>query len=610
MAGSTIKGSFSGVGWAYPEIVWSSSSNVASNSSSVTAILYFVRTAAYNSYNLDGHTVTMNVNGSASASRPFSLNTSRVEVWRRTVSVPHNSDGTKSITIGASSSGTGNSLGSYNFSATATLDKIPRAFDFIVSSHTVEMGTLCTVKVNNNGSGFQPWLYLNFGGKRVGYGQIPVGSNFNFTPSVADFAPQIPNDTSGWGGLEVETWNGNTFIGRYKISPFTLTLPSSVQPSLTSLTASDEITNVPTVMESKTIWVQSLSSIRFSANGVKGGVGANITKYTFSLGTVWSSDHNGPLYDLKLFNFMNFSGSYTAKVVVTDTRGRTASKTMEVNILPYNKPNLSITASRNATTPTNVVITPTGSVSSLKNGTTEKNPYSIKMEYKLATATTWTAVPNGTVSSFTAVTLSNTATDKSYNIRITLADKFNTIISTQNISTATVLLDLFKDVGVGVGKLYEDGHGTLDVEGNIYLNGKSLLNMFYPIGTIYQSTNSANPSTFMGGTWERFSAGRVLVGVYESDPDFSTANKYGGSKTQGLAALIGAYNNMLGSLSYKAIGPVNGDTRNFALTNMTSNPVSSIKGINHSTRVTQHPSGDAPTTIQPYITAYMWRRTA
>jgi len=283
---------------------------------------------------------------------------------------------------------------------------------------------------------------------------------------------------------------------------------------------------------------------------------------------------------------------------------------MEVNILPYNKPNLSITASRNATTPTNVVITPTGSVSSLKNGTTEKNPYSIKMEYKLGSATTWTTVPSGELTSFNPVTLSSIANDKSYNLQVTLKDKFFTVVSTQNISTATVLLDLFKDVGVGVGKLYEDGHGTLDVEGNIYLNGKSLLNMFYPVGTVYQSTNSANPSTFMGGTWERYAHGRVLVGVFESDSDFSTANQSGGSKTQGLAALIGAFNSSPGSLAYNALNPVNGDTRNMAIYNMAVQPASGITRINHSTKVTQYPSGDAPTTIQPYITAYMWRRTA
>jgi hypothetical protein len=29
-----------------------------------------------------------------------------------------------------------------------------------------------------------------------------------------------------------------------------------------------------------------------------------------------------------------------------------------------------------------------------------------------------------------------------------------------------------------------------------------LLNVFYPIGSIYQSTDATSPETLMGGTWE------------------------------------------------------------------------------------------------------------
>ena len=50
-----------------------------------------------------------------------------------------------------------------------------------------------------------------------------------------------------------------------------------------------------------------------------------------------------------------------------------------------------------------------------------------------------------------------------------------------------------------------------------------------PIGTVLTTTNSANPSTYIGGIWERFAKGRTLVGVNESDSALSTANKAGGS---------------------------------------------------------------------------------
>ena len=54
----------------------------------------------------------------------------------------------------------------------------------------------------------------------------------------------------------------------------------------------------------------------------------------------------------------------------------------------------------------------------------------------------------------------------------------------------------------------------------------------FPVNAIYISTTATNPSEiWVGTTWERFGQGRTLVGVNESDTDFNTPSKQGGSKT-------------------------------------------------------------------------------
>ena len=60
-------------------------------------------------------------------------------------------------------------------------------------------------------------------------------------------------------------------------------------------------------------------------------------------------------------------------------------------------------------------------------------------------------------------------------------------------------------------------------------------NVTYAVGKPYISfTDSRNPSEILGfGTWEQVK-GRTLVGVDNSDNDFKTVNKTGGSKTQTL----------------------------------------------------------------------------
>lgn len=60
------------------------------------------------------------------------------------------------------------------------------------------------------------------------------------------------------------------------------------------------------------------------------------------------------------------------------------------------------------------------------------------------------------------------------------------------------------------------------------INNKLLL--AFPIGTIIESNNSANPSTYIGGTWKQHGAGQVTVGINPSDSDFNTIGKSGGSK--------------------------------------------------------------------------------
>lgn len=62
-------------------------------------------------------------------------------------------------------------------------------------------------------------------------------------------------------------------------------------------------------------------------------------------------------------------------------------------------------------------------------------------------------------------------------------------------------------------------------------DGKKLLDALHPVGSIYLSTSSTNPSTYFGGTWERFANGQVLVGVDTQETEFNTVQKTGGSKT-------------------------------------------------------------------------------
>ncbi len=133
-------------------------------------------------------------------------------------------------------------------------------------------------------------------------------------------------------------------------------------------------------------------------------------------------------------------------------------------------------------------------------------------------------------------------------------------------------------------------------------NGVQLMTTVpYPIGAIYLSINSTNPTKLFGGTWEQIAQGRTLVGVDTSNTDFNIVEKTGGEKTH----------KHLTPLSWlespRAIGVTN-DFGAKARTGTFYGIYSNTGGSNNITMFNYY--SDSSTNLQPYYTCYIWLRTA
>lgn len=163
-----------------------------------------------------------------------------------------------------------------------------------------------------------------------------------------------------------------------------------------------------------------------------------------------------------------------------------------------------------------------------------------------------------------------------------------------------------------------------------------LVDLFYPIGSIYLSVKSTNPSTYLGGTWVLQSKGRTLVGVDTTDDDFKTVKKTGGSKTvtlteaqmpkhnHGEKELYGEFSigGWVARASHDAdyISGVSGICSKIAYTtdvqyvdsngNDTSRTYIDTVGITATHTHNDVGSGNAHTNLQPYFTVYIWERTS
>lgn len=132
------------------------------------------------------------------------------------------------------------------------------------------------------------------------------------------------------------------------------------------------------------------------------------------------------------------------------------------------------------------------------------------------------------------------------------------------------------------------------------INQESLLNFIYPVGSIYMSVNSTNPSMFLGGTWEAWGSGKVPVGVDSLDNDFSEVEKSGGEKTHKLT--IDEMPSHIHSFQATPSSDM-GDQPYKILSSVDATGASTV-------RVTNASGGGKPhNNLQPYITCYMWKRT-
>ena len=153
---------------------------------------------------------------------------------------------------------------------------------------------------------------------------------------------------------------------------------------------------------------------------------------------------------------------------------------------------------------------------------------------------------------------------------------------------------------------------------------KLILDTAHPIGQILQTTDSRNPGTYLGGTWVEWGKGRVPVGVNSADANFASVEKTGGASsvrhahaTAGHALTVNEMPlHQHDTADYVGFadnsGSFNGYTYNF--TNYaTGQSLKKIKTSNTG-KGAAHSHGntgsESVSVLQPYITCYMWKRTA
>lgn len=130
-----------------------------------------------------------------------------------------------------------------------------------------------------------------------------------------------------------------------------------------------------------------------------------------------------------------------------------------------------------------------------------------------------------------------------------------------------------------------------------YIEGGLSINDIYPVGSIYMSTNNVNPSTLFGGTWEQIKD-TFLLGA----GDTYTAGDTGGEATHTLTIdEMPSHNHIIRGWQYNGKSETAGSMQVDSRTTRTNENSKSTLNTG---------GGQAHNNMPPYLTVYMWKRTA
>lgn len=434
--------------------------NVTANTSNVTVTLTCYRPDGSSSgaYSLTAskNNAKLSVNGVQRVNRNLAIdmrNGKVVTLATWTGDIAHNSDGSKTVAIsGSFTMAPAGGCSGGSISKSWSLVSIPRASSIASVTSSVAAGGTATVNISRASSSFTHEVTWSMGG--YSYKQTGIGTSASFSIPM-NWINAIPNSTSGTATVKVQTKNGSANIGSAVSKTFTITVPVSVVPSF-NFGVSRVDGAVPA---SWGIYLKGKSKATATISGAAGSYSSTIKSYSISGGgssTTGTSMTTG---------FLNSAGTVTFTAKVSDSRGRTTTKTASITVIDYFAPYVSGASVYRCNS--------AGTVDS--NGTyfraaatakyascNGKNGYTLRVRYKKPTDSAWSGYTN--ISSGSYVIVSGLSTEYSYDVEISIGDYFTGAIWRSSIPTAAYTMH-FKKGGKGVafGKAAEQ-ENLLDSE--------------------------------------------------------------------------------------------------------------------------------------------------
>lgn len=510
--------------------------DIEKNNSPLTVSVRFWRTnTGYETYGTGK--LYCRINGSLYSQNitPYDgITNSGITLFEKTVTIPHNADGSKTVEITAWID-IYDVVTSEEQGFSVALATIPRASTPTLSANRVDIGQSITIYTNRLASSFTHTVKYTWNGTTKNIA-TNVGESTAWTVPTS-FLSGIPNKLSGEVIITLVTLSGGKEVGS-KTVKLTVVVPAGSNPIFTDFAVGDVNGATSALTGDNTMLVQDYSQVRVvisAANRATSPSGATIVKYIASCGNrsaevAWSSSGNAAM-------LLGTVSSGVVSVAAVDSRGQQTVVQKILTLIPYFPPVLrSVSLTRKNGVGEETTLTFRAEIFTEAIGKTTNKVDSISYTWKEGDTfrTGATAIPAQTSWSgkLKGDTDAGFSASKSFTLDLMISDMVTTKHFTIPLDSGVPVLDVYRKgttAGAAVNKRWE--HGALDVGGMIYMDNKSLLDFFYPVNSVYISYSHTNPGTLFGGTWQRIT-NAFLWAAGASDSIGAT----GGEKTHTLTA--------------------------------------------------------------------------
>lgn len=565
---------------------WSAVQNSAGNYSDVTVKHVLVIGSAY-SLNISSRTNNCSVGGVSQGYTSGSINQKGGSVLLGTTvhRVAHNADGTKtaqlSDTFNINATIDGTKVGSITASGSIALDRIARNATIVTANDFTDV-TNPTLTYSNPSS-FACDVSIEFAGGSITRAGAISGAGGSYTMQLTNAERMtLRNASKNSPTLKVTyalktTIDGTAYYSRAERKMNVV----DAAPELGAVSYEDTNAATVAVTGDKSRIIQNHSTLTVKVPTSTAKKGATITGYTIAFGGVTKTVKAAGAVSL---GSVDVSYSQALTVTATDSRGFTASQSVQVTVDDYSAPTAVIDLHRlnNFEPTTYLTVYPRYSY---VNG---KNSVTITAKFKKVSDSSY-----GTPVTL-ADSVQSTLTcdrDSAYDFVVTIADKLES--TDYNLTLGKGIPSFFIDTeksSVGVNCLPSQSD-VLQLGESAWLTAQGA----YPVGSIYLSVTDANPAALFGGTWERI-GGRFLLGA---DSTYA-AGSTGGEASHTLTAdEMPRHNHEIDNLN------ASGNATPYMTVQAQEK-----KGYGGNIQTMFAGGGKAHNNLPPYLAVYMWQRVS